>query len=225
MKTIRIAVEAKQTVPLTQLVPFQEDIKTISKESYERARESILENGFCFAVHVWKNKGKNYIIDGHQRVFALTQLVEHEGYKCPPLPVALVKAKTFQEAKMKVLAGVSLYGQINELNLEKYLKGNKIDLSKLAAQFEFPNLDITEFMSKFDSIPSEDDLPDADGSNGGLPSSSEGVRQVQLLFDTASHAEFMKYAEALAERYGTENVTDTVLKALHAAYKINLKKS
>jgi hypothetical protein len=104
---IKIAVEAKTTVPFDRLEPFQDDIKYLPKEEYEKARESILNNGFSFAVHVWKKDKHYYIIDGHQRVFTIRQMVEQEKFKCPPLPVALVGAKSFKEAKMKVLAGVS----------------------------------------------------------------------------------------------------------------------
>ena len=92
---LKIKVEGKKTVPLEKLNSFQEDIKSVPKERYEELRASLLKYGITFALHVWFNKGKYYLIDGHQRVFTLNLLKENEGVEVPDIPVAVIQAKSF----------------------------------------------------------------------------------------------------------------------------------
>jgi hypothetical protein len=47
--------------------------------------------------------------------------------------------------------------------------------------------------------------------------SSSGVRMVQLFLDESNIAEFQDACTALAEAYGTANITDTVLEAVRRA--------
>lgn len=223
MKTIKVAVEAKKTLPLGKLEPFQQDIKTLSKEQYEKLRTNILKNGFSFAVHVWQNKGKNYIIDGHQRIFAVKQLVDIEGYEMPPVPVAVVKAASFKEAKRKVLAGASLYGRVNQTALQEFLESNELDFESVVAQFDLPDINFGDFGIFSDEA--SDKLPPPQAQANGMPSSSEGVKQVQLFFTTEAHAEFMAQVEYLSKKFNTENLTDTVIWAVDAQYQAEVAES
>lgn len=219
-RSIKIAVEGKTTLPLDSLEPFQEDIKTLSKERYELLRESIINNGISFVVHVWQKGGKNHIIDGHQRVFVLKQLVEIEGFEIKDIPVALVKAKTIEEAKIKVLAGASVYGEIDEKAFGKYLDSNNIDIALIFSQFSLPSIDVDKFSKDFLETQKDIILPDPEDFAKTMPSSSASVKQVQLLFNSGSHEQFIKYSEALAKKYGTENTTDTVLEVMGEAYRL-----
>jgi hypothetical protein len=225
LKTIKITVEAKTTIPLAKLEPFQDEIKTLPKEEYERMRANILKYGFSFAVHVWKDKGKNYIIDGHQRTFTLRQLETIEGYEIPPIPVAIVQAKSFKEAKQKVLAGASQYGRMSEQGLFDFMKSNAIQFELLAGHFDFPEINLGQFSDTFfKTIGEQLPPPDAPTDPNGIRSSSDQVKQVQLLFNAEGYSEFMTKAETLAKHYKTENLTDTVLEALRADHKAKTSK-
>lgn len=214
-KVIRIECEAKTTLPLDKLIPFQDKIKTLPREQYEKFRKVLIEQGVKFSKHVWKNGNKYYIIDGHQTVYTLTKLRDEEGYKVPNLPVTLVKAKSLKEAKLAVLAGASTFGVFDEVSLEKYLKTNKIDIDLALESFEFVGVDVDSLAKEMEKVKP---LPPGKGQ-GGMKVSSDDVHQVQLYFDTASHKLFLDACEKLSEMYGTENITDTVLRAVCEATK------
>lgn len=225
-KTIKINVEGNaNTLELNQLEAFQEDIKTLAKEQYEQMRDNIVKNGYSFVIHVWQSKGKNYIIDGHQRMFTLKQLQDAEGYKVPALPVAFVKAKTYEEAKRLVLAGASVYGRVNEQNLHNYMMNNNITYEEMAAEFDLPGVDYGAMAEQFMNMTLESHLPEPQANTPEMKSSSDQVKQVVLLFNAENYQEFMTKAEALSKIYGTENITDTVMEALRAHYNAKLSKS
>lgn len=218
-KQIRVTATGAALVPYEKLEAFQQDIKHLDKLRYEKLRKSVLDNGFSFTVHVWKNRGKHHIIDGHQRIFTVGQLVKNEGYKCPPLPVSFVQAKNFAEAKRKVLAGASQYGTFDESALAKYLEENDIPYDEVVAAFDFPEVDMAALAQKMENTPVPT-LPDVgDGETPEMRSSSDQVKQVVLFFTADKHDEFMKLCEALSNKWGLDNITDTVLEAVSAACK------
>jgi hypothetical protein len=217
-KRIKIAVAAKTLLPVDKLEPFQGDLKRLDKEEYERLRGNILKYGFSFALNVWQNKGHNYIIDGHQRLFTIQQLIKVEGYKCPQLPVTLMDAKSFQEAKEKVLSGASSFGRVQMSGLHKYMVDNNIPFETVVSVASFPEVDFSKFSADFLGAQSEQ-LPTGNPVPGTLPSGSDGVKMVQLFFDVSGYNDFTETVEGLAERYGTENITDTVLQAVKVAWK------
>lgn len=219
-KVIRIDCEAKTTLPLDKLIPFQDKIKTLPREQFEKFRNVLIEQGVKFSKHVWKNKGKYFIIDGHQTVYTLSKMRDEEGYTIPNLPVTFVKAKNLKEAKLAVLAGATVFGTFDEVALDKYLKFNKIDIDYALASFDFPDIDMTSLAKDMEKIAP---LPDGKGSGGGMKVSSDDVHQVQLYFDTKAHKKFLDQCELLSEIYETENISDTVSKAIDEEYKRNYK--
>lgn len=145
MKQIKVAVEGAKTIPYSKLLPFQNDLKILTDEQYKKLKESILSQGFSFSVHVWQNKGKNYIIDGHQRIETLKRMSK-EGFNIPPVPVSMVSAKSYSEAKKKVLSGASQYGSVSEQGLLDFINENNIDFSEIDTYFSFPELDLERMM-------------------------------------------------------------------------------
>jgi len=226
MKSIRITVDTKDHIPHAKLEPFQNDMKSLGKDEYEKLRKNIIDNGFGFVVHAWKEKDKVYIIDGHQRVRTVAQMEKIEKFQIPPLPVVYIQAKSFKEAKLRVLAGASQYGKVEKDKLFDFMKENSISLEELSASFQFPELDMGALSNLFDGI-KHDALPSPEtaGPNGQMKSGSEGVKQVQLYFGAEAFAEFMVKATDLAKIYKTENVTDTVIEALRAEHKARVPKS
>ncbi len=80
---IKIAVRGAGTLPLDEFTEFQGELKSLSKLAYESLKNEIIENGFSFTIHIWINDGKNYILDGHQRLRTVKKMVK-EGCECPP---------------------------------------------------------------------------------------------------------------------------------------------
>lgn len=222
MANIKITVKGAETVALEDLHPFQGDLKKLEREQYEHLRNVIREMGFSFTVHVWKNKNKYYIIDGHQRITAVKTMVEKEGFACPAIPVSVVSAKDFKEAKRKVLAGASQYGKLNKKGLYEFLTIHDIPFDDIVANFDFPELDLNAFQIEFFPMGNDPNNignlpPPPPGSD--LKIGSDGVRQVQLFFDAKSHEEFIAKANALSPIFSKENITDTVMECVREIYK------
>lgn len=129
-KQIVVNVKAAKTLPLDSLQPFQDGLKTSTTESMANLKQGILDEGICLALSVWPHKGKNNVIDGHQRIPALREL-EQEGWKIPPIPVNIVEAKTVAEAKRKVLLGAGVAGRVQMDALTNFMAKNKLDRSAL----------------------------------------------------------------------------------------------
>jgi DNA modification methylase len=146
-KQIEIACEGAQTVPFEKLEPFQGDLKDLSEENYQKLRGEILERGFSEPVSVWKNKSKLLILNGHQRVRALS-VMKGEGFNIPPIPVSFVHAKDEREARMKVLSLTSQYGNMTGEGLYEYLTKGGIAPSELE-HFNFPEVDFKKFVDEF----------------------------------------------------------------------------
>jgi ParB-like chromosome segregation protein Spo0J len=213
-RALTVEVEGKRTLPLDSLIPFQEDIKRLERPQYEKFRNSVLDLGISFTIHVWSHKNKWNVIDGHQRVTGLKMMRDEEGFKVPAVPVSIVKAKTLREAKLKVLAGTSQYGTFDERALEAYLQNNKIDIDFALKTIELSGVDLVQFSV---DMPRIEDLPKVDLQPPTMKVSSGEVRQVQLYFGAKDYEEFIKLAESLAAKYETENISDTVLGALREA--------
>ena len=218
-KTIVIAAEGALAVPFQSLEPFQDNIKRIEKEQYEKLRKSIIEQGFSFAVHVWQHEGHNYIIDGHQRMFVLKHMHEVEGWEIPDIPITLVHADTFADAKRKVLAGASQYGRFDKQGLIEFAKINDIPFDLIVATFDFPDVDLSALSQSLvtDNIPTIG--APTQGETPEMKSGSDQVRQVQLFFNATTHAEFMNMVDDLSKVYETENITDTLMEIVRADYK------
>lgn len=222
-KEIKIAVKGAALLAMEDLSPFQGELKRLERDDYEKLRKNILDNGFSFTVHVWQNKKKNYIIDGHQRLACVKMMNETEGYKVPKLPVSIVEAPNYKSALKKVLAGISQYGTMTKESLTTFIKEHDLDFENIASSFSFPTIDFASIADDMFGKEPGIDTSEVATDTPEMRSSSEGVKQVVLMFDTASHSKFMKMAEEIGKELGTENLTDTVMGVMSEKSK-SLKK-
>ena len=144
MQTVQIRCKAAVNLDLGQLTPLQGDLKELSQSSFNKLKQSILRHGITFPFFVWQNDGKNYILDGTQRDRVLLKLVS-AGYKCPPLPCALIDAKDKKEAAEKILLISSQYGRMTEESLDEFLAENDLSFLDLADELELPSIDNAYF--------------------------------------------------------------------------------
>ena len=140
MKSIQIKCEGRDLLLYDELVPFQGNLKDLSKENYAKLKKEIIELGFSEPISVWKNDG-NKILNGHQRLRVIKQMVEKEGYACPPLPVNYIQAKDKKEAMRKVLALTSQYGELKLEGLEEVMAIAEIEWPQVEECYRFPELD------------------------------------------------------------------------------------
>lgn len=148
-KSIKISCEGTATVDYLNLVDFQGDLKELNEKGFEALKAEILRHGFAFPVIVWKNKGKHFIVDGHQRVRTVRTLVERFGYACPELPIVEVKAKTLKEAKELLLAATSQYGEMTRQGLYEFMEEAGIKMAEVKTHYKFADIDLHTFQAEF----------------------------------------------------------------------------
>jgi hypothetical protein len=148
-KPIRISCKGNESLPVDELTPMQGKLKTLSDEAYQKLRASILELGFSFPIFVWKFKGKNHILDGHQRRLCLIRMRDEEGFQIPLIPVISVEASTRKEAAKKLLAAASQFGKVEPTGLFNFMKEFEIEMPDLASSFQFPEINLESFRLAF----------------------------------------------------------------------------
>lgn len=210
-------------VGIETLVELQGNLKTLDREGYFKLRQQIVENGFSFPIQVWFNEGVYKILDGHQRLRVVKQMIG-EGWECPLLPVSVTFAETLEEAKLKLLGGASQFGYATDDSLAEYLFNMGIGkdgvLKELTTKIQIPNLDEMKFIKSHfevenEEIPEEEEAQKAED----LRRPSEHVRMVQLFLNDENHEEFLTKSDFLAKSYGKDNLTDTVVEAIREAHK------
>ena len=129
-------------------------LKDIGEHGITKLKNSLKENNFVQPFNVWEDsKGVIWILDGHHREKALTQL-EAEGYEIPEtLPANFIDCKDKKEAAKMVLLYSSIYAKITNDGLGEFLDDFDLDLSNLVNEIDLPGLD-------FDNILEPETLPE-----------------------------------------------------------------
>lgn len=227
MGAIRIACAGSAEAAYTDLKPFQGNLKTLHRDDYEKLRDRILEQGFSDPISVWVHEGQNYILDGHQRLRTIQTMVDKEGYTCPPLPINEVYADSYQEAKGKLLSLASQFGKLEGQGLYEFMMDADLNIEDVVKNYRFADLDLSKFAEEFYfDAPDGLDLSAVDPNKPGHAGevhqgevASSGVKMQQLFFTKDQWEDFLYYCDQLKKVYETENVTDTVFKAVLEAYE------
>lgn len=151
MKEIKITCKGAGVVGIGELENFQGELKKLGEKEYRKLRKAMEEHGFSFPVFVWKDpkKGKNFIIDGHQRLIVLRRMLK-EGYwiKGNQIPVDWIEAKNKKEAKEKVLMVMSQYGKYSQDSVGEYLDDSGLDLKMLEEKVDLPGIDFRKLLKE-----------------------------------------------------------------------------
>ena len=107
---IIIQCKSHKTLPIDRLLEFQGNLKRLTQKNREKLIGSICERGFIAPIFVWDDSGDYRLLDGHQRLKTLLWMREH-GWDIPMLPVDIIEADDEQDAKKKLLAITSQYGE------------------------------------------------------------------------------------------------------------------
>lgn len=130
---------------------FQRDLKELSVKNYEKLKKSIQEHGLISPGFVWKNRGKFYALDCHQRLKTLKQM-RSEGFPVPDkIPVVEIFAESKKEAKRYLLQYVSQHGKITEDGLYDFLHDAELDgdIGGLELELSLGDIDFVEFSGAF----------------------------------------------------------------------------
>lgn len=128
MKAIEVKCTGTDFIELSKLQPFQDDLKKLKRENFEKLRKSIIQKGFIAPFFVWKDKENNRICDGHQR-YRVLKVLEKEGYEIPLLPCIFIEAFSAADAKEKLLHITSQYGSFFHAGTFDFIKD--LDMKKL----------------------------------------------------------------------------------------------
>lgn len=121
MKEIVVSgVKSDLFVELRSLYEVQGDLKELESESLEKLKSSIVSLGFIAPFFVWLDDGRYNIVDGHQRKIALMSL-QADGYKIPRLPCVQLFAESYDDARKKILAISSQYGDPSPENVSQWI--------------------------------------------------------------------------------------------------------
>jgi hypothetical protein len=127
---IVIKCKGHATLPIDQLLEFQGNLKRLTQKNREKLMASILEKGFIAPIFVWDDAGEYRLLDGHQRLKTLLWMRE-KGWDIPMLPVDIIEADDEQDAKGKLLAISSQYGEFttdgyaeftNDIEIEPFVR-------------------------------------------------------------------------------------------------------
>lgn len=147
-KTVEIKCKGADALFIDQLEPFQGNLKELSKPNYEKLKKEILELGFSEPVSVWPHNGKFLLLNGHQRVRTL-QSMKTEGFDIPKIPVSFIDAKDVKEAKKKILALTSQYGEITKQGLYEFMNDADLAMPEIEDSFRFPEINFEVFKAEF----------------------------------------------------------------------------
>lgn len=163
MKSIEIKSQGARSIDIADLKPLQGNLKTLSETNYNKLKGEILKLGFSEPISVWIKGKTNFILNGHQRLLTL-QRMRGDGYEIPSIPVSIIDAKDDNEAKRKILALTSQYGEMTNDGLSEFLDGTDIDFEEVDLSFRFPELDMDEFKKSLEpeveSSEQDDEVPD-----------------------------------------------------------------
>lgn len=143
-KRIQIACQGSDYLNIDDLENFQGNLKDITTIDIDKIKKSILKYGFSFPVLVWGNN----IIDGHQRILAVKELLK-ENYLIDKIPCVNIIAKTKKEAAEKLLIFNSKFSKITDEGLYCFLNSFDIDVSDIHKDLVLPDIDIDRFISGY----------------------------------------------------------------------------
>lgn len=152
MSEIKIKCRSASEINIDDLVPFQGELKELSDDRYKLLKNDIVSLGFSEPISVWVNDGQYFILNGHQRVKTLKRMRDQENFEIPLIPISIVEADSIKEAKTKVLAMASQYGEVTGQGLYEFLLDSEIDYSDIKDKIFFADLDLKDFEIDFLNI-------------------------------------------------------------------------
>ena len=149
-RVIKIKCRSAEMLTIDRFEPFQGKLKNLTKDNYSRLKKQILDLGFSEPIGIWKDGDHNYILSGHQRYRTILQMVA-EGYQCDSLPVSIIEADSYKQAKLKVLSLAGQYGDLDDDGLYEFAVENEIQPVDLMAGYRFVSgeYDVEKFVHSF----------------------------------------------------------------------------
>lgn len=118
---MEIKCTTKDTIKLTECVPFQGNLKKRTAQDIAELKDSLLREGLLMPFAVWDHDDKKFLLDGHGRKEALVQLaVEDANLLNVDWPCIYIKADTEDDARKALLQITSSYGKITKTGVKQF---------------------------------------------------------------------------------------------------------
>lgn len=165
---VEIKCKGSSTARLDELKPLQGNLKDLSDKNYEKLKNEILELGFsapffCWSLRNGEGRKKIDLLDGHQRLIALTEM-STEGIEMPEeFPIVDIDAKNKKEAMKKVLAISSNYGTMTKKGLQGFMNDAGLEIDEVTESFTFDAIDFEDMKDpETEDVPpgEDDDVPE-----------------------------------------------------------------
>lgn len=118
---MEIKCSTKDTIKLTECVPFQGNLKKRTPQDIQELKESLLREGLLMPFAIWVHEGKKYLLDGHGRKEALVQLaVEDANLLNVDWPCVYIEAEDEDSARKALLQITSAYGKITKIGVKQF---------------------------------------------------------------------------------------------------------
>lgn len=201
--------EQIEQVAIETLIPYKKNARVHSAEQINQIANSIQEFGFTNPI---LTDEKYNILSGHGRYEAAKKL------KLKKVPLRLIKNLTDAQKKAYIIADNQIASNSkwdnDTLNLEL------INLQKLDYEIDdlgFGKSELDKIFETPDFIETNDDILETDYEtvDDFMPSQ---VRMVQLFLNSETEPKFKEMVVSLQNEYQTNNLTDTVFKAIEYAY-------
>ena len=154
---MKIVVKCKgaDLLPVEVLEAMQGSLKKITDDDLAKLRRNIERDGFIAPVFIWTSpQGKQWIMDGHQRVKALLAM-KVDGWVIPDIPVDYIHAKSKKEAERFLLQIVSQFGRVTQKGLDKFILDSNLSTAILAGEISIPSV----YLDDSGESPEEADTP------------------------------------------------------------------
>lgn len=158
-RVVRIECEGSHVLDIADMRPFQGNLKQLDEIDYLKLRGQIIDNGFSFPIAIWNHENSYYIIAGHQRQRVLLKMRE-EGWLVPEIPIVMISAKSFDQAKKKLLADTSAFGRITHEGLYEFLNDSGISLDEIEETMRLTDVNYSLFRQEFLDLPPPPDVGD-----------------------------------------------------------------
>lgn len=162
---VKITCKAADLISIDLLKKFQGNLKTLSDSNRDKLVKSICLKGFTAPFFVWLHDDIFNLLDGHQRCETLLYMREI-GWEIPDLPVAYIEADSVKDAKSKLLAITSQYGEFNKDEVQNWIDELKDFDTELAESIRLVD---EEFDLKFQDGELEETIGDDEVSEDVEP--------------------------------------------------------
>lgn len=155
MKELKIYCSGTKYLHIDELKAFQGNLKELKKPEYQKLWHAIETKGFRFPVFLWQDH--DFILDGHQRIFVLKDMLK-AGFSIGDIPCVEIQAESEKEAKELVLLISSRYGKITDEGVYEFISTAGIDFESLKRDIDFPEINLDRFeLSYFKDGKTDDD--------------------------------------------------------------------